>query len=353
VSSLSDALTYDSPYISSVRTHNTSLDLSSRGFPMHLSLAALNNTRKQHADYSSSARLEASGCEATSWRSSFQVTCQVPSGLFETCRAAIVTTAVSVGSVTRAFTYLPLWLTGGHPSNVVRGLAHLQVFGFNFAGFECSPAVRVGASSAEATLWASDTSVSAIAGAGSRSLLMMRMTILQLQSETSEAATYDIVEVLGALQSKGNLPASPQSSAQGMLDLFTVSLGTSDPTSALRLAGTAALMTQWRSDTSARGRYTASYSLTLSYSLLCHTLSYSLLCPYAVCVISLRCAWLLSCERMCACECTCVLYVRALARFHVIKVQLLFKMWLLISHTTYTDVRIKTYSVDIDVHTST
>ena len=107
--------------------------------------------------------------------------------------------------------------------------------------------------SAEASFWASETSVLATAAAGMHSLLMVHMTILQLSSHISKTSTYDAVGLVGALQGGGNLPLSLYSSAQGIMVLGAAALGISDPTAGSRVAGTTACRTEWTSDSSIRG----------------------------------------------------------------------------------------------------
>ena len=269
--SVSSALSYDTPRVSSITPHNVSVDVLSRGFPLRIFLAHVtarltgsNNStqRRLTASYSETARIQGSSCESTRWHSSSGITCTVPGGLFEASRTAVVTAAAHlVGSISRAFSYLPLRLTGAHTSNMRARLDGQHLVGY-FSGVLCSPASRVGHSSVEASSWISETSIRTKPGAGLGALLAVEITIAGMRSRdrASHAATYDAPAIALASSSQfaqgggrgGNLPLHRQGS-QHVLLLLASSLGLSDATSRVRVAGTDSQSSSWISDTAAAG----------------------------------------------------------------------------------------------------
>ena len=244
VSSLSQILSYDHLSISSITTTNIAVDKSSRGFPMIVSMVWLG-----HVDYTVAARLEASACESTRWLSTHQLTCLVPSGTQIGC-SLIVSIAQMTSTLTQAFSYLSPEARGVSPSNIARGLSYLEFSGYNFFGYECSPATKVGKTSAEISFWTSQSAVQAKVGAGTHSNLAMAVTILRLVSSRAGVMSYNLPSIYGSDTSLGNVAVA--SNTHGLLRIFTAgaAMGTADVSSRQRHGSTACEMTAWSSDSS-------------------------------------------------------------------------------------------------------
>jgi len=244
VSSLSQILSYDHLSISSITTTNIAVDKSSRGFPMIVSMVWLG-----HVDYTVAARLEASACESTRWLSTHQLTCLVPSGTQIGC-SLIVSIAQMTSTLTQAFSYLSPEARGVSPSNIARGLSYLEFSGYNFFGYECSPATKVGKTSAEISFWTSQSAVQAKVGAGTHSNLAMAVTILRLVSSRAGVMSYNLPSIYGSDTSLGNVAVA--SNTHGLLRIFTAgaAMGTADASSRQRHGSTACEMTAWSSDSS-------------------------------------------------------------------------------------------------------
>jgi hypothetical protein len=245
--SLSQALSFDAGVVSSVRTHNTLVHASSRGFAMSVSVAWMDEV-----DRSGGGRLGASACESSSWQSKTALTCLVPSGKAERGVQAVVTVAQMVGSISKAFTYLAPMATGGVPSNLMQRLMRLEVLGWNLGGHACSPVVRVGVTSAEASAWVSESSVLALVGRGESSSLRLAVTVLNISATRAVAVSFDVGSIAG--MASGALNLAQLSSNWSALTISGAALGMVDMSARQRVGASACEVTVWRSDTRVSAR---------------------------------------------------------------------------------------------------
>jgi len=239
IASLSDSLSIDTSSISSITTHDILVDVSSWQMPLMASFAWIGSG----VDLSAAARMHASACEFTSWKSEKAVVCSVPSGLAEAGRSLGVTIAQVASTLSEAFTYLPLRVQRSSPSNILRGLI-LATLGYNFGGFESSPVAEQGQTASETSRWVSETSVLAKVGFGSGSILSLALTIQGLRSFASKAVSYDVASSFHlSFTNAGSLLTE-----QGLLRTTSALLGVVDMSVRESLGTTACERTQWLSD---------------------------------------------------------------------------------------------------------
>ena len=254
--SLSQAVSHDAVMISSVRTHDMSVEAWSRGFVMSVSVAWMGAV-----DRSGAGRLGASGCESSSWQSGTSLTCLVPSGKAERGVQAVVTVAALVGSISQALTYPVPVATGGVPSNLVQPSARVEIVGRNLGGHACSPVVAVGVTSAEMSAWVSETSVLASAGRGEASSLRVAVTVFNISTTRAGVLSFDVGSIAGIATGAVNL--AQLSSAQPALTIAGAALGRVDVSGRQRVGASACELTVWCSDTRVLARASSGGAGTL------------------------------------------------------------------------------------------
>ena len=198
-------------------------------------------------DHSIAARLDGTACENTIWQSDTSLSCKTARGAIGT-RRFTVTSGVRAGSMTEMLTYDGPETTAvvhADTTNLVLAGGKVLTFrGTSFGTFDSTSAARAGQTACEATVWASETTVSCQTPAGVRTSKRVVVTSGERTSTITEVLSYDIHYVTAATRT--NIAATGSTS----VTISGVSYGHLGRSMAARLGDTAMEETIWVSDTS-------------------------------------------------------------------------------------------------------
>ena len=243
VATLSEAFSHDLGLQSAVQTRN--------GASTGSTLVTISGYLMASYALSQRARLGQSACEQTEWISELEVHCRRPGG-YGVSKFTQVTAAERLsdqGTLSHVVTFdllqtSSLLVVNSHTSV----LTALTLFGSNFASSASfTVAVRLGATSAESTVWTSDTSLICITPGGIRSTIRFVVTYGELRSTISETYSYNVGSLTNFIRTNSPTTGSVSVTLSG--STFTETSFT--PTS--RLGFTASEASNWISDTSVLG----------------------------------------------------------------------------------------------------
>ena len=196
--------------------------------------------------HSAHSRVGFSASESSLWLSETSVQCRSAAGSNHpgVMLGAVVTAGVTVGSISRAFTFnspISSFYPANQPLRVRNGIPSLTMYGSDFGTFESSAAGRVGHSSTQASFWISDSVLFCMVSAGMASSLPASVTVSGAVDSATMVLSYDIPQVRLAIR-------SVQSSGT-VLHAVGTNLGFVQASHASRISQTACEATEWASDT--------------------------------------------------------------------------------------------------------
>eukprot|EP00961_Rhodomonas_salina_P228162 3083868-Rhodomonas_salina.1 len=154
VGSTTELLSYDANIISSTERANFAHGSSS--LTVHGTGFGIVSTTGQ-------VRSGMSACEATSWISHTTIQCHSSQGLLLRSRSIVVTSGLTTGSISEAWSFDSVRVSALLPANQLTTaglqLNYTSVSHFTAGTFDRSAAVRIGGSSCEASAWTSETSI--------------------------------------------------------------------------------------------------------------------------------------------------------------------------------------------------
>ena len=236
--SASNALTYDMTRSSLRRMFKTSK-------AQHEPLMSLEPMKTTWRHISSSNRIQATACEATYWSSDTEVYCKVAAGVGRSMRVILTSGSHTVASVTEAFSFdqnAPLSVS---PLNH-DGMLQLTWHGNgDVRAQHSSIGVRIGHSSAESSIWASDSAVQGRVAAGLRQSMSMLITIAQTVASATEAISYPS---LGIQRADTANTAEKRGGATLLVSSFPAVL-LQQPCLGMRVGNSACESMEWASET--------------------------------------------------------------------------------------------------------
>ncbi|KAJ1478100.1 hypothetical protein T484DRAFT_1818743, partial [Baffinella frigidus] len=258
-SSLALALTYDGPEASSVVPANTPTQGGLGVSIFGVSFAS--------RDASPQARLGHTACEASAWTSDTAVSCVSAQGQGHTLPLAVSIQAPQYAStevLKSVYQYYRArirveWATSAERANsAATGGGVVNVYGVQFGLSSPTMAARAGGLSAEATEWASDSSMTLKAPEGELSATrggrlvaitvgLQAGTMTETVGTMTETVTYDDISIRTV--APGNTP--PLRSVISLLEIAGSSFARSDSSPVARLGGTTCEASAWLSDTAA------------------------------------------------------------------------------------------------------
>ena len=196
--------------------------------------------------HSAHSRVGFSASESSLWLSETSVQCRSAAGSNHpgVMLGAVVTAGVTVGSISRAFTFnspISSFYPANQPLRVRNGIPSLTIYGSDFGTSESSAAERVGHSSTQASFWISDSVLFCMVSAGMASSLPASVTVSGAVDSATMVLSYDIPQVRLAIR-------SVQSSGT-VLHAVGTNLGFVQASHASRISQTACEATEWASDT--------------------------------------------------------------------------------------------------------
>ena len=255
VGSVTEAVSYDAPTLSSVLTRNLvtvgGVDVVLFGESFALDA------------YSGGARIGQTGCEASAWASDTSLACKTAGGVFATLRV-IVTAGGRAGSASHAVSYDVPMLAGGRnlsdagddenenatsfsrTNSPSTGSVSMTVVGLALGRSDYTGASRVGSTACEASGWDSDSSLRCLSSGGLVATLRVAVTAGIRAGSVTEGLSFDVPMLDEAL--RANTPSTGAVS----LTVLGSNLAHSAYSPAARLAATACEASAWESDSSVR-----------------------------------------------------------------------------------------------------
>ena len=228
---------YDGPSISALQLSNSpttgqtsSLTITGGGFGTH--------------DTSLKTRVGDSAAEASRWISETSLQALTPAGL---CSAALtVSVCIQDSNYTRAFSYDAPTITvllETTSNSGVQGGATATVHGKSYGTASYSVQARVGGTGNVATLWTSDSQISARTSMGLSGSKKIVVTLCSIRGSITSVFTFDqpVVAFVG--------PRNSPTTAGVTNTVVGANLGFWDPSPIVFLGGTAAVVTFWHSNT--------------------------------------------------------------------------------------------------------
>ena len=236
---ITNSWTYDRPTISSLLLRNGVL----QGNFVMLAYGA--NFGAEQVGFTAGAKTGDTSCEGTRWLSRTAVLCVVPSGLGGGIKFS-VTCLVIEGCATYAFSFdAPQGsVLAGRTNAVSTGSVSLTLLGINFAARNASPMPRIAGTSAESTVWISDSHVKCALGSGARSTHAGTLTVSNLIITRSQLLTYEIPTAIK--ESRSNFAGLGKET----MSIVGSGFSHSDRSLNLLIGGSASERTDWESETS-------------------------------------------------------------------------------------------------------
>ena len=234
VGSASAVISFNAPSIIGVETTDVASPTS-----LTLTCAMLG-----HSDMSPSARTWGTSCVATEWTSASSVLCSIPPQVARDT-AIQISVCQSVSTLSYLLTFSMPSLSATLPANMPQ-LGHGPVlsFGSVLGLSSLSPWARLGLSSAELTVWISDSSLSFSPCAGGQQSNDIALTIFSQTSSVSGLFSYNSPALFHT--SRSNLPCT----ASTTIGIAGFNMGAYRSSHCSRLGGTAQEAGSWVSDTS-------------------------------------------------------------------------------------------------------
>ena len=193
----------------------------------------------------SMARFGSTACEQTMWTSFTSVSCQLHS-MSGASLLVVMTAGVRPHSVTGSFSSDDIFISATYPVNKVAvSSMSMTVPGTNFGYIGLSLAHRAGQTAAQATNWASDTSIYSLAGEGAQNTFRTLITVGKRCGSYTEAHSIDLHRFESAITK-----LNQGSCGSASMTIFGQGLGSIDRTLMTRTGNTACGWTMWISDTS-------------------------------------------------------------------------------------------------------
>eukprot|EP00961_Rhodomonas_salina_P147406 1983570-Rhodomonas_salina.1 len=161
------------------------------------------------SDFSPTARVRGTACEASSWFSDTGIACRRAVGVGATGHTA-VTSGVGHGTSKALHSYDAAVLSSMVKANAGGRVGReLVVTGDLLGSYDVSGWLRIGGTSCEATVWGSSTSVWCSAGIGTSMSRVLLVTLSEQTGSLTEAVSYDVGVVAGVSAiARQVLPAS-------------------------------------------------------------------------------------------------------------------------------------------------
>ena len=197
VATLSEALSYDSPMVSSVQKTNIAAPLQARILTISGFNFAYTNPRSQHSLLPSmGVRLQATSVEQTTWVSQTAIIVKKEGRSGSPGSMSLMVTAgATLGSITESLSYDSIASSTTLPTNTpATGSSSITVSGFGFGDSSGrSLATRIGPSGTgcEASLWVSETSVQCLRSSGLGKSRRISVTASNVAASQTEALSYD------------------------------------------------------------------------------------------------------------------------------------------------------------------
>eukprot|EP00960_Hanusia_phi_P066140 766326-Hanusia_phi.AAC.4 len=199
----------------------------------------------------SHARLEGTGCESTTWRSSTLIVCRPASGSMQS-RSLVISMdgvgGISSGSYSSAISYDNPFLSQLYMIrfNVPAGLKLTSsIFGADFSQYDATSAQRAGFTTCETSSWISSTTVLCGIGKGqiyrSYSNIFVA-TVGQQVGSSVKTFSYDVHKLSSIL-----IPNAP-STGFIQMQIYGSNFGWWDPTASMRVGSTECEETTWISE---------------------------------------------------------------------------------------------------------
>ncbi|KAJ1479450.1 hypothetical protein T484DRAFT_1814225, partial [Baffinella frigidus] len=224
------------------------------------------------ADYTSTARVGGTQCEASSWLSDAELHCLTPSGLGGT-RTVAVTVGVQAASLSEAASYDAPSIMAAMDDAGHRNPAGFDatVAGRDFGQSDTSVRLRVGSTATEATAWTDDTRILCSVARGVGGSLTIAVTAGSVAGTATEGVSYDAVTPLTLSLPSGDFPLDWTGAQR--LGVFAASVGGGDYTGGGRVGATASEGSEWVSDSAVVCLTAAGNGGTLSVVVTAGTLT--------------------------------------------------------------------------------
>jgi hypothetical protein len=248
--SISQVLSFDVPSLRSWNTSDLNVRYNSPAFSFRNSTASpayfsitVQGLNFIEGDYTQQARVGATAVEATKWTSDTFVLCKTAASGRGTLSVS-VTAALRTGSMTAAYSADHNSMSVSQRQNqAATGGVSVTIFGAQLGAAWLSSVTGVGATACEATEWAAETSLRALASSSVRHTLRVSVTAGVMVATLTESLSFD-TSIVAVLNSTVNVPA-----AGTTLTFNGRGFGMQDSTAGGRLGFTACETTLWESET--------------------------------------------------------------------------------------------------------
>ena len=208
----------------------------------------------------------ATACASTNWLSHTSLLCHTSQGLHGTASFSS-TAGMASSSITEAFTYNVQQVTGSYLANAPLRIHELRasavVRGLNFGKTAASGQGRVGSSSAESSVWLSDSAVRCFCSRGVATSVTVALTVGERRNTNTETFSYDSVilrdasEVMRLWRNRAAVAMQP-------ITLHGHSMGMYQHTAGTRIGLSDDQATSWSSDSSIAVRVSVSLGASLT-----------------------------------------------------------------------------------------
>jgi hypothetical protein len=222
--SVSGLFTYLAPSLSSSRLANGPWKLENEITVTGMALSTVSQTHR--------ARIGISSVEATRWESESSLLCTIPGGVGRS-QQALVTAGVYRASLTQAYTYdamlqvgIEAWPSDTDVDSELYGLSNrwtdgswpVTLTGSGFAFHDSSPSMRLSSTSAEHTMWLSNSNLICKSFPHGKASLRVKITGAGALGTKTEVYSYDALIL--SLVGPANRPGKDSSSATIMGSMF-------------------------------------------------------------------------------------------------------------------------------------
>jgi hypothetical protein len=134
-----------------------------------------------------------SSCHKTTWISDSTIMCSAAPGVSES--QAVITIEQQTATLSGAFTYDSALIKHALRSNLI--YAHgSQIFGYNLQSFDHTGRMRIGVTSAESTMWQSDTAVMCSTAKSISRSQSLQITLREIVGSLTESISFDFSHLI-------------------------------------------------------------------------------------------------------------------------------------------------------------